>query len=82
MIRDGCLMKITRSLNKVPTKKNPNILARNLNMNQVEETSAYTSSIQRPGTHEREPKNTENSHEKVEMRARGTRVEVVVALTL
>ncbi|XP_036847853.1 ERI1 exoribonuclease 2 isoform X2 [Manis javanica] len=71
MIRDGCLMKITRSLNKVPTKKNPNILARNLNMNQVEETSAYTSSIQRPGTHEREPKNTENSHEKVEMRSVG-----------
>ncbi|XP_051001092.1 ERI1 exoribonuclease 2 isoform X2 [Acomys russatus] len=40
MIRDGCVMKITRSLNKVLTKKNPKILARNLGTDQVEEASA------------------------------------------
>ncbi|XP_067562551.1 ERI1 exoribonuclease 2 isoform X6 [Tursiops truncatus] len=48
MIRDGCLMKITRSLNKVPTKRNPNIFTRNLNMDQVEEISACNSSIHDP----------------------------------
>ncbi|XP_077616663.1 ERI1 exoribonuclease 2 isoform X1 [Crocuta crocuta] len=69
MIRDGCLMKITRSLNKVPTKKNPNILARNLNTNQVEEASVCNSSIWGLSTYDREPKNTVNSHEKVHLRS-------------
>ncbi|XP_017389819.1 ERI1 exoribonuclease 2 isoform X2 [Cebus imitator] len=68
MIRDGCLMKITRSLNKVPTKKNSNILARNLNTNQVEEMSACNS-IQGPSMYNKEPKNTINSHEKVQMKS-------------
>ncbi|XP_045398688.1 ERI1 exoribonuclease 2 isoform X1 [Lemur catta] len=67
MIRDGCLMKITRSLNKVSTKKNPSILARNVNTNQVEETSACNISMQGPSVYDREPKNTINSHEKVQM---------------
>ncbi|VFV41962.1 eri1 exoribonuclease 2-like [Lynx pardinus] len=71
MIRDGCLMKITRSLNKVPTKKNPKILARNLNTNQVEEASACNSSIWGLSTYDREPKNTVNSHEKVQLRSAG-----------
>ncbi|XP_040853610.1 ERI1 exoribonuclease 2-like isoform X1 [Ochotona curzoniae] len=69
MIRDGCLMKITRSLNKVPTEKNPNILSRNLNRNQVEETSSCNVNIQRPSRCDREPKNTINSCEKVQMRS-------------
>ncbi|XP_029803104.1 ERI1 exoribonuclease 2 isoform X2 [Suricata suricatta] len=71
MIRDGCLMKITRSLNKVPTKKNPDILARNLNTNQVEEASVCNSSIWGLSTYDREPKSTVNSHEKVHLRSAG-----------
>ncbi|XP_032699855.1 ERI1 exoribonuclease 2 isoform X2 [Lontra canadensis] len=71
MIRDGCLMKITRSLNKVPTKKNSSVFTRNLNMNQVEERSACNSSIQGLSIYDREPKNTVNSHEKVQMRSVG-----------
>uniref|UniRef100_A0A8J8XEB8 ERI1 exoribonuclease 2 n=1 Tax=Callithrix jacchus TaxID=9483 RepID=A0A8J8XEB8_CALJA len=67
MIKDGCLMKITRSLNKVPTKKNSSILARNLNTNQVEEMSACNS-IQGPSIYN-EPKNTINSHVKVQMKS-------------
>ncbi|XP_041603447.1 ERI1 exoribonuclease 2 isoform X2 [Vulpes lagopus] len=67
MIRDGCLMKITRSLNKVPTKKNSRILARNLKMNQVEETSACNSNIQGLSIYDREPKNAVSSHGKVQM---------------
>nr|XP_002711856.1 ERI1 exoribonuclease 2 isoform X1 [Oryctolagus cuniculus] len=69
MIRDGCLMKITRSLNKVPTKKNPNILTRNLNINQVEETPACHSNIQSPIIYDGEPKNSINSQEKIQMRS-------------
>ncbi|XP_072609804.1 ERI1 exoribonuclease 2 isoform X3 [Vulpes vulpes] len=67
MIRDGCLMKITRSLNKVPTKKNSRILARNLKTNQVEETSACNSNIQGLSIYDREPKNAVSSHGKVQM---------------
>ncbi|XP_036134623.1 ERI1 exoribonuclease 2 isoform X1 [Molossus molossus] len=71
MIRDGCLIKITRSLNKVPTKKNPNVLARHLNTNQVEETSACNSSIQGPSLCCREPKNTIYYLEKVQTQSVG-----------
>uniref|UniRef100_A0A3Q2HT98 ERI1 exoribonuclease 2 n=1 Tax=Equus caballus TaxID=9796 RepID=A0A3Q2HT98_HORSE len=71
MIRDGCFMKITRPLKKVPTKKNPNILARNLNTNQVEETLACNSNIQGPSIFDSEPKNTINPHEKVKMTSVG-----------
>ncbi|XP_006150060.1 ERI1 exoribonuclease 2 [Tupaia chinensis] len=67
MIRDGCQLKITRSLNKVPTKKNPNILARNLNTKQAEETSVH--SIQSPSICDVELKNTIDSHEKVQGRS-------------
>ncbi|XP_057551528.1 ERI1 exoribonuclease 2 isoform X2 [Hippopotamus amphibius kiboko] len=69
MIRDGCLMKITRSLNKVPTRRNPNIFARNLNTDQVEETSACNSSIHDPSTYGREPTNTIKSYKKVQMKS-------------
>nr|XP_054309360.1 ERI1 exoribonuclease 2 isoform X4 [Pongo pygmaeus] len=69
MIRDGCVMKITRSLNKVPSKKNSSILARNLNTNQVEEMSACNISIQGPSIYNKEPKNTINPHEKVQMKS-------------
>nr|XP_044998781.1 ERI1 exoribonuclease 2 isoform X2 [Jaculus jaculus] len=65
MIRDGCLMKITRSSNKVPSKKNPNILARSLNTDQAEETSCNVG-IQGPSIYQREP-NSANTHEKVQM---------------
>ncbi|XP_028620009.1 ERI1 exoribonuclease 2 [Grammomys surdaster] len=58
MIRDGCLMKITRSLNKVLTKKNPKILARNLGTDQVEEASACNISIQGPSIYQKEPQST------------------------
>ncbi|XP_017377927.1 ERI1 exoribonuclease 2-like [Cebus imitator] len=68
MIRDGCLRKITRSLNKVPTQKNSSILVRNLNTNQVEEMSACNS-IQGPSIYNKEPKNTINSHEKFQMKS-------------
>ncbi|XP_036316003.2 ERI1 exoribonuclease 2 [Pipistrellus kuhlii] len=71
MIRDGCLMKITRSLNKVPTKKNPNILGRNLNTSQVEETSACSRSSQGPSTCDKEPKNIILYHENVQVRSVG-----------
>uniref|UniRef100_A0A8C3VZT7 ERI1 exoribonuclease 2 n=1 Tax=Catagonus wagneri TaxID=51154 RepID=A0A8C3VZT7_9CETA len=69
MIRDGCVMKVTRSLNKVPTKRNPNILSGNLNMDQVEETLACNTSIRDPSMYGREPKNTVKSHEKVQMKS-------------
>ncbi|XP_037363396.1 ERI1 exoribonuclease 2 isoform X2 [Talpa occidentalis] len=71
MIRDGCIMKITRYLNKVSTKKNSNILARNLNTNQVEETSACKTNISDPSTYARESKDTVSSHEKVQMKSVG-----------
>ncbi|XP_058892959.1 ERI1 exoribonuclease 2 isoform X1 [Kogia breviceps] len=71
MIRDGCLMKITRSLNKVPTKRNPNIFTRNLNMDQVEEISACNSNIHDPSIYGREPKNAIKSYEKVQMKSVG-----------
>ncbi|XP_016040821.1 ERI1 exoribonuclease 2 isoform X2 [Erinaceus europaeus] len=64
MIRDGCLMKITRSLNKVPTKKNSTILAGNVSRNRVEETSA---GIQSPSISDPDSKNPLSSHEKVPM---------------
>ncbi|XP_039696217.1 ERI1 exoribonuclease 2 isoform X3 [Pteropus medius] len=73
MIRDGCSMKITRCLNKVPTKKNPNILARNLNMNRVEATSASNSSIQGLSVCNREPENTMHYQERVQMRSAGVK---------
>ncbi|XP_008059390.1 ERI1 exoribonuclease 2 [Carlito syrichta] len=69
MISDGCLMKITRSLKKVSTEKNHNILARNLNTYQVEETSAYDIGIQCPSIYARKPENTINFHEKVQMKS-------------
>ncbi|XP_072798807.1 ERI1 exoribonuclease 2 isoform X4 [Vicugna pacos] len=71
MIRDGCLMKITRSLNKVPTKRNPSILARSLNTDRVEETSACMSSVHDPSIYDREPENTIKSHQKLQMRPAG-----------
>ncbi|XP_005351223.1 ERI1 exoribonuclease 2 isoform X1 [Microtus ochrogaster] len=67
MIRDGCLMKITRSLNKVLTKRNPKILVRNLGTDQAEETSACNTSIQGPSVHQKEPKSTVNTQENVQM---------------
>lgn len=76
MIRDGCLMKITRSLNKVPPKKNPNILARNLNTNQVEETSSWNSSVRDPSICDRESKKTLCYHEKVQMSVGGNSIKV------
>lgn len=63
MIRDGCLMKITRSLNKVLTKKNPKILAKNLVTDQVEEASACNISIQGPSIYQKEPESTVKSQE-------------------
>ncbi|XP_005405091.1 PREDICTED: ERI1 exoribonuclease 2 isoform X2 [Chinchilla lanigera] len=66
MIRDGCLMKITKSLNKVP-KKNSNILARSWNTNQVGETSACNFSIQGPRINDRESKNSVSPQEKIQM---------------
>lgn len=76
MIRDGCLMKITRSLNKVPPKKNLNILARNLNTNQVEEKSACNSGVWHSSICDRQPKNTLLYHEKVQMSVGGNSVKV------
>ncbi|XP_051048763.1 ERI1 exoribonuclease 2 isoform X2 [Phodopus roborovskii] len=67
MIRDGCLMKITRSLNKVLTKKNPKILVKNLSAYQVEETSACNISIQGPSIYQKEPKSTVNTQENAQM---------------
>ncbi|XP_042545712.1 ERI1 exoribonuclease 2 isoform X1 [Dipodomys spectabilis] len=67
MIRDGCLMKITRTIHKVPTKKNSNISARNVNINQVEETSTYNICTHGPSIYEKNPKNTTNVHEKVQI---------------
>ncbi|KAM4829338.1 ERI1 exoribonuclease 2 isoform 2-T2 [Thomomys bottae] len=65
MIRDGCLMKITRTIHKVPTKRNSNISARNVNINQVEETSTSNISTHGPSIYEKDTKNTMN--EKVQM---------------
>ncbi|EHB13210.1 Exonuclease domain-containing protein 1, partial [Heterocephalus glaber] len=65
MIRDGCLMKITRCLKQVP-KKNPSLLARNLNTNQVGETSTCNFSIQNPRIYDRESKNSVNAQEKIQ----------------
>ncbi|XP_034342345.1 ERI1 exoribonuclease 2 isoform X2 [Arvicanthis niloticus] len=67
MIRDGCLMKITRSLNKVLTKKNTKILARNLCTDQVEEASACNISIQGPSIYQKEPQSTVNTKENAQM---------------
>ncbi|OWK10976.1 ERI2, partial [Cervus elaphus hippelaphus] len=71
MIRDGCLMKITRSLNKVSTKRNPNIFTRNLNTDQVKETSACTNNTQDPSIYGREPKNSIKSYKKIQMKSVG-----------
>ncbi|XP_040611390.1 ERI1 exoribonuclease 2 isoform X1 [Mesocricetus auratus] len=67
MIRDGCLMKITRSLNKVLTKKNPKILVKNLSTDQVEETSTYNISIEGPSIYQKESKSTVNTQENAQM---------------
>ncbi|XP_048187851.1 ERI1 exoribonuclease 2 isoform X2 [Perognathus longimembris pacificus] len=67
MIRDGCLMKITRTIHKVPTKKNSSISATNVNINQVKETSTHNISTHSPSIFEQDPKNTTNAHEKVQM---------------
>ncbi|XP_029396970.1 ERI1 exoribonuclease 2 isoform X2 [Mus pahari] len=63
MIRDGCLMKITRSLNKVLTKKNPKILGRD----QVEEAAACNISIQGPSIYQKEPQSTVNAKANAQM---------------
>ncbi|XP_029424507.1 ERI1 exoribonuclease 2 isoform X6 [Nannospalax galili] len=63
MIRDGCLMKITKSFSKVPIKKNPNTLTRNLSTNQVEATSACNSSIQSPSIYQKESKEISCAHD-------------------
>uniref|UniRef100_A0A8C0WPW4 ERI1 exoribonuclease 2 n=1 Tax=Castor canadensis TaxID=51338 RepID=A0A8C0WPW4_CASCN len=68
MIRDGCLMRITRTIHKVPTKKNSSILNRNVDINQAKETSVCNiSSVQCPSINERETKNRINTHEKGQM---------------
>ncbi|XP_059123910.1 ERI1 exoribonuclease 2 [Peromyscus eremicus] len=67
MIRDGCLMKITSSLNKVLTKKNPKILVQNLGTDQIEETSACNVSIQGPSIYQKEPKSIVNTQEDAQM---------------
>ncbi|XP_038182212.1 ERI1 exoribonuclease 2-like isoform X4 [Arvicola amphibius] len=67
MIRDGCIIKVTRSLNKVLTKRNPKILVRNLGTDQAEEASACNSSIQGPSIHQKEPKSTVNTQENAQM---------------
>ena len=67
MIRDGCLMKITRSLNKVLTKKNPKILARNLGTDQVEEAATCNMSIQGPSIYQKELQSTVNAEENAQM---------------
>nr|XP_048316499.1 ERI1 exoribonuclease 2 isoform X2 [Myodes glareolus]XP_048316500.1 ERI1 exoribonuclease 2 isoform X2 [Myodes glareolus]XP_048316501.1 ERI1 exoribonuclease 2 isoform X2 [Myodes glareolus] len=67
MIRDGCLMKITRSLNKVLTKRNPKIFIRNLGTDQAEEASACNTSIQGPSVHQKEPRSTVNTQENAQM---------------
>lgn len=67
MIRDGCLMKITRSLNKVLTKKNTKILPRNLGTDQVEEAAACNISIQGPSIYQKEPQSTVNTKENAQM---------------
>lgn len=60
-------MKITRSLNKVLTKKNPKILARNLGLDQVEEASACNISIQDPSINQKELQSTGNPQENAQM---------------
>ncbi|XP_031243941.1 ERI1 exoribonuclease 2 isoform X2 [Mastomys coucha] len=67
MIRDGCLMKITRSLNKVLTKKNPKILARSLGTDQAEEATACNFSIQSPSIYQKEPQSTVNTKGNAQM---------------
>lgn len=71
MIKDGCLMKITRSLNKVPTKKNSNILAKNLNADHTDETTIRRSNTQSLNVSEKESKNEINAHGKVQMQSAG-----------
>ncbi|XP_072454034.1 ERI1 exoribonuclease 2 isoform X2 [Notamacropus eugenii] len=47
MIRDGCIMKITKSLDKVPhSEKNTSCVARVLNLNQAEDTLGPKNGIQ------------------------------------
>ncbi|XP_068952177.1 ERI1 exoribonuclease 2 [Petaurus breviceps papuanus] len=47
MIRDGCIMKITKSLDKVPhSEKNPSCVARPLDLNQAEDTLGIKNGIQ------------------------------------
>ncbi|XP_003761499.1 ERI1 exoribonuclease 2 [Sarcophilus harrisii] len=47
MIRDGCIMKITKSLDKVPhSAKSPNCVARALNLNQTEDAPGCKNGIQ------------------------------------
>ncbi|XP_074137061.1 ERI1 exoribonuclease 2 isoform X5 [Sminthopsis crassicaudata] len=47
MIRDGCIMKITKSLDKVPhSEKSSNCVARALNLNQTEDTPGCKNGIQ------------------------------------
>ncbi|XP_006892769.1 PREDICTED: ERI1 exoribonuclease 2 [Elephantulus edwardii] len=65
MIRDGCLMKTTRSLNKVLSKRNPSLLARNGNTNQVEETSDCSSGTCSTHISDKEPKGETIVDEKV-----------------
>ncbi|KAL1774280.1 ERI1 exoribonuclease 2 [Sigmodon hispidus] len=67
MIRDGCLMKITRSLNKVLTKKNPKIFVRNLDTDKAEETSACNINMQGPSIDQKEPKSPANAQENAQM---------------
>ncbi|XP_066239558.1 ERI1 exoribonuclease 2 isoform X2 [Saccopteryx leptura] len=69
MIRDGCLMKITRSLNKVPTKKNPNTVARGVRPSQAAESPARSSSERSPSTGR--TASTTRSHEEAQVRSVG-----------
>uniref|UniRef100_A0A5F8H1D6 ERI1 exoribonuclease 2 n=1 Tax=Monodelphis domestica TaxID=13616 RepID=A0A5F8H1D6_MONDO len=51
MIRDGCIMKITKSLDKVPpSKKSPDYVARALTLNQTEDTPGHENTIQTSST--------------------------------
>ncbi|XP_074057443.1 ERI1 exoribonuclease 2 [Macrotis lagotis] len=66
MIKDGCIMKITKSLDKVPlSKKSPNWVPRTLNLNQAEDNpgqknEAQTSSMDDFCDDEINGKNTTN----------------------
>ncbi|KAM6156025.1 ERI1 exoribonuclease 2 [Rhynchocyon petersi] len=66
MIKDGCILKTTRSLNKVPTSRNRDILARNLNRDQVEETSDCNRNNHVPPVYDEEPKISAISDENVQ----------------